>query len=156
MVEWVLLQYRLPREPSTPRIAVWRRLRRLGVLQLGDGLVALPADARTREALDWVAHQVREAHGSAATWFARPTSRSQGERLEEELRAARAQEYAEVADAAALAARQPDPTARQRALRKGRADLRAIRRRDHLGCEEQEQASLAVEALTLLPSVAPR
>src|SRR5262249_39018906 len=31
---WVLLAYRLPREPSTPRIAVWRRLRRLGALQL--------------------------------------------------------------------------------------------------------------------------
>ena len=33
---WVLLSYRVPREPSTPRIAVWRRLRQLGVAQLGD------------------------------------------------------------------------------------------------------------------------
>ena len=41
--EWVLLSYRLPREPSTPRIAVWRKLRRLGVAQISDGLVALPA-----------------------------------------------------------------------------------------------------------------
>ena len=24
---WVLLAYRLPREPSTPRIALWRKLR---------------------------------------------------------------------------------------------------------------------------------
>jgi len=23
---WVLLAYRMPREPSTPRIALWRRL----------------------------------------------------------------------------------------------------------------------------------
>ena len=44
--DWVLLAYRLPREPSTPRITVWRKLRRLGVAQLVDGLVALPADAR--------------------------------------------------------------------------------------------------------------
>src|SRR5205814_10539904 len=28
-VEWVLLAYRVPREPSSPRIAIWRRLRRL-------------------------------------------------------------------------------------------------------------------------------
>ena len=27
--EWVLLVYRLPREPSTPRIALWRSLGRL-------------------------------------------------------------------------------------------------------------------------------
>jgi hypothetical protein len=45
----VLLSYRLPREPSTPRIAVWRRLRRLGVAQLADGVVGLPWDARTQD-----------------------------------------------------------------------------------------------------------
>src|SRR6266540_843167 len=39
--QWVLLSYRLPREPSTPRIGVWRKLERLGVTRLGDGLVAL-------------------------------------------------------------------------------------------------------------------
>ena len=41
-----MLTYRLPRDPSTPRGVVWRKLRRLGVAQLADGLVALPADAR--------------------------------------------------------------------------------------------------------------
>jgi len=48
--QWVLLSYRLPREPSTPRINIWRKLKRLGVVLISDGLVALPADARTREA----------------------------------------------------------------------------------------------------------
>src|SRR6266536_1796336 len=40
-VEWLLLAYRMPREPSTPRITVWRKLARLGVAKLGDGLGAL-------------------------------------------------------------------------------------------------------------------
>lgn len=53
--QWVLLAYRLPREPSTPRIALWRALRRLGVGQLTDDLVALPADSRTREQFEWLA-----------------------------------------------------------------------------------------------------
>ena len=61
--EWVLLSYRLPREPSTPRIATWRKLKRLGVAQLNDGLVALPDDARTREALEWLAGEIAEAGG---------------------------------------------------------------------------------------------
>ena len=61
---WVLLAYRLPREPSTPRITVWRKLERLGVARLGDGLVALPADARTREQMDWLAERSSRRAGS--------------------------------------------------------------------------------------------
>ena len=51
---WVLLAYRMPREPSTPRIAVWRKLRRLGVAQIVDGLVAVPEsiDQRRADGLD--------------------------------------------------------------------------------------------------------
>src|SRR5919198_1871311 len=63
---WVLLAYRLPREPSTPRSALWRKLRRLGAAQLLDGLAALPLDARTREQLEWVADEVIEAGGEAS------------------------------------------------------------------------------------------
>ena len=63
--EWVLLSYRIPREPSTPRIAVWRKLNDLGVAQIGDGLVALPALERTIEHLEWVAVRVTEAAGEA-------------------------------------------------------------------------------------------
>src|SRR6266496_4310557 len=62
---WVLLAYRLPREPSTPRITLWRQLRRLGVAQIADGVVALPLDARTREQLEWLAEDVVDNGGEA-------------------------------------------------------------------------------------------
>src|SRR5438876_11325206 len=75
--QWVLLAYRLPREPSTPRIALWRALRRLGVGQLLDRLVALPADSRTREQMEWLADEVLEAGGEATVWLARPGSAAQ-------------------------------------------------------------------------------
>src|SRR5258708_28434531 len=67
-LEWLLLAYRMPREPSTPRIAVWRKLTSLGVAKLGDGLVGLPADARSQERLEWIADEVAEAGGGAALW----------------------------------------------------------------------------------------
>src|SRR5260370_28769008 len=73
-VEWLLLAYRVPRERSTPRITVWRKLARLGVAKLGDGLVALPADARTQEQLEWIADEVIEAGGEATLWRSRLTS----------------------------------------------------------------------------------
>src|SRR5436190_5135847 len=94
MGEWVLLSYRIPREPSTPRIAVWRALKRLGVAQLGDGLIALPADARTREHLEWVAEQITDAGGTSGVWLARPASQRQERELAAAMAGARAAEYA--------------------------------------------------------------
>src|SRR5512138_3644564 len=97
MAQWVLLSYRLPREPSTPRITVWRQLERLGVARLGDGLVGLPADARTREAVDWLAAEIRQAGGIATVWLGAPASTADEEVIVDGLRAARASEYEAVA-----------------------------------------------------------
>src|SRR5215211_2508260 len=97
---WVLLSHRMPREPSTPRIAIWRKLKQLGVAQLGDGLVALPADARTREHLEWVAEDVTEAGGTAMLWLAQPATLAQERQLAQTMAAARAVEYTAVRDEA--------------------------------------------------------
>src|SRR5881396_4217586 len=74
---WVLLAYRLPREPSSPRIALWRKLKRLGAAQVLDGLVALPLDSRTREQLEWLAEEVTDAGGEATIWLGELTSKTQ-------------------------------------------------------------------------------
>src|ERR671931_84596 len=100
---WVLLCYRLPREPSTPRIGVWRRLERLGVARLGDGLVALPADARTREQVDWLAEEISEAGGVATTWLAVAGSAAQERAVAASMRDARAAEYRAVSEQARAA-----------------------------------------------------
>src|SRR3989442_13225578 len=66
---WVLLAYRLPRDPSTPRSTLWRKLRRLGAAQVLDGFAALPLDARNREQLEWLADEVIEAGGGGGIWI---------------------------------------------------------------------------------------
>ena len=143
---WVLLCYRVPREPSAPRVAVWRKLKRLGAGQLGDGLVALPADARTREQLEWVAEEVTEAGGWAGVWLARPATRAQERELAAAMAADRAAEYAAVT-AQAVAARDADGGLRAAALRRLRGELRRITRRDYFPPAAREQARAAVEAL---------
>src|SRR5438309_7180717 len=95
--DWVLLAYRLPRVPSTPRSAVWRKLKRLGVAQLGDGLVALPADPRTREQLEWVAEEVAEHGGEATLWLGRPLDTNARSVAVSRMSAAVAAEYDAVA-----------------------------------------------------------
>ena len=152
--EWVLLMYRLPREPSTPRSAVWRKLRRLGVAQLADGLVTLPADARTREQLDWLAEEIQEAAGTAGVWLARPASMAQERDLATAMAAERAAEYAAVREGAHAAAALDEP-AQRRAVRRLREELRRIRRRDFFPPPEREAAVAAVEALAAGPATSP-
>jgi hypothetical protein len=145
----VLLVYRLPREPSGPRLAVWRRLKRLGVAQLLDGLVALPLDSRNREQLEWVADEVVEAGGTPWLWTAQPSSPAQERELADGLRAAVAEQYRGVATEAAAAA--ADATGRhRRTLARLRRELSRIARRDHFPPPEREQARAGVEALAMI------
>jgi hypothetical protein len=144
--EWVLLSYRLPREPSGPRTTLWRRLKRLGVAQISDGLVALPADARTREQLEWLAGDVVEAAGSAALWIARPATAAQERELAAGMAAARAEEYRELI-LQCSEAEVGDPTERTRALRRLRTEWRAINRRDFFPPPERDRAAAALREL---------
>jgi hypothetical protein len=139
--EWVLLAYRLPREPSTPRIAVWRKLRRLGAVQLVDGLVALPADAATVEAFDWLADEVIEAGGEAWTWRARPGSKQQHAALRERLSTGVAEEYRLLIDEARGMGAAPS----RRTVDRLRRELHNIEARDHFTVKEREQARREVE-----------
>ena len=143
---WVFIAYRLPREPSTPRIAVWRKLRRLGVAQVGDGLVALPHDARTREQLEWIADEVVEAGGEASIWLAEAASAAQeraiasgmAEEIADEYRAVTAEAEAAVTEASGQ---------RRRTLSRLRRELRRIRARDFFPPPEAERARRAVDEL---------
>ncbi|SDK49489.1 hypothetical protein SAMN05216298_0269 [Glycomyces sambucus] len=144
--EWVLLSYRMPREPSSPRIALWRKLKRLGVAQISDGLVALPADARTREHLEWIADEAVQGGGSAAIWIARPAAAAQERELASGMAEARAAEYRAVLGAAAAAVELPEAE-RAAVARRLRSELRRINRRDYFPPSEREQARLAVAGL---------
>jgi hypothetical protein len=142
-MRWVWLVYRLPREPSSPRIAVWRQLRRLGVAQIADGVAALPLDARNRERLEWLADEVLEAGGHATVWLAEPTSSREERRLIEGLAAERAAEYREVTGRAREATSR-DLVGQRRELRGLRRELRRIRQRDHFPPPERDVATAAV------------
>ena len=153
--DWVLLAYRLPRVPSTPRSAVWRKLKRLGVAWLGDGLVALPADPRTREHLEWVAEEVTEHGGEAMLWQGRPLDASARSAVVSRMTAAVAAEYDAVA-AEAAAVRTADPAARRRAVARLRRELHRIQDRDFFTCHQREAARRAVEGLAAADTAGTR
>jgi hypothetical protein len=153
--DWVLLAYRLPRVPSTPRSAVWRKLKRLGVAWLGDGLVALPADPRTREQLEWVAEEVTEHGGEATLWLGRPLDTAAASMVADRMTAAVAAEYDAVA-AEAAALRTTDAAARRRAIARLRRELHRIRDRDFFSCPQGEGARRAIEHLAAADTAGTR
>jgi Protein ChrB, N-terminal len=145
-LEWVLLAYRLPRVPSGPRVTVWRKLRRLGVAQVLDGLVALPADARTREQLEWLADEVVEAGGEAWVWLGRLGSASQERVMAARMAEAVAADYeAVVADAEASASE--SEVVRRRVVARLRRELQRIGKRDYFPPWQRAVARAAVERL---------
>jgi hypothetical protein len=143
---WALLAYRLPREPSTPRIALWRKLRRLGAAQVLDGLAALPLDARNREQFEWLADEVVEAGGEATIWVGELASAAQERELAARMADAVAVEYrALIEDVAAARADRSGPP--RRTLGRLRRELHRIRARDYFPPPERELARQAVDEL---------
>jgi hypothetical protein len=81
---WVLLVYKVPREPTALRALVWRRLKRLGALLLHDAAWVLPATAWTREQMQWLAVEIEELGGEALLWEAQALLPRQQEALRQQ------------------------------------------------------------------------
>src|SRR6266536_508199 len=94
---WLLLVYTVPAEPSRKRAAIWRELKKVGAPYLRDGVCILPERPDTRERLDAIATKVEEFGGDATLVSGAHLSETRVTALVEKFRAARAEEYDEVA-----------------------------------------------------------
>jgi hypothetical protein len=65
MAGWVLLVYRVPPEPTAPRVAIWRALKRLPGGYLQDGAFTALASDETELQLGILAHDIRNLGGEA-------------------------------------------------------------------------------------------
>jgi hypothetical protein len=68
---WLLLSYKVPREPTANRVYVWRKLKKLGAVSLQDSVWVLPATAHTREHFRWLASEIAELGGETTLWESR-------------------------------------------------------------------------------------
>ena len=154
---WVALSYRLPSEPSRLRLAIWRRLKRLGALVRHDSVWLLPADAKTREAFEWLAEEVEELGGTALAFEAESFGADQDRSLIAAFRAEADERYAALAESARglgrLAARRRGVSAS--ALRQARRQLAGLeralrleRRRDYFRAPARAAAEEAIHETT--------
>jgi hypothetical protein len=144
----VLLVYRLPREPSRHRVAVWRKLKDLGALYLQDGVAALPEDAVTREQLEWLQLRVREAGGEATLWEAKPGTVAEEAELVGAFRSSREEAYRTIIAEAERLRRKAQMGGKDLSeqLRKIEREFRAERRRDYFRSPLRHEAAAALKA----------
>lgn len=70
MKTWLLLTYRIPREPTAGRVYVWRKLKQLGAIAAQDAAWVLPQSPRTQEQFQWLAAEITELGGEATLFEA--------------------------------------------------------------------------------------
>lgn len=69
-MRWLLLVYRIPRQPTAGRVFVWRKLKYLGAIAIQDAAWVLPNTPRTLEQFQWLAAEITELKGEAVLWQA--------------------------------------------------------------------------------------
>ena len=151
---WLLLTYKLPRQPSRLRLGVWRRLKRVGAVLLQGGIWAIPFDAKTQEDFEWLAEEIEESGGAVLLWVAESLGIEQDRRITERFRREADNRYAVLVAAARGIARamgrgRPRPDGKRVALRRLavlQRTLRLERRRDYFRAPGRRPAEEAVAA----------
>jgi hypothetical protein len=91
---WLLLLVRLPATHSAQRVAIWRKLKKSGAIQIQTSTYILPDDPSRYETFQWLTQHIRDAGGDATLVRAREIEGLPNERLIDLFNAARAKEYA--------------------------------------------------------------
>jgi len=92
----MLLVYKIPKDPTSGRVFVWRKLKKLGAILLHDSVWVLPATPRTREQLRWLANEISELKGDATVWESQLTLGIDEDKLIAQFTAAVDTEYREI------------------------------------------------------------
>jgi hypothetical protein len=91
---WLLLLLRLPATHKAERVAIWRRLKKSGAIQIQTSTYVLPDEPTRYESFQWLTQEVRSAGGDATLVRAPEIEGLPNEKLIELFNTARAKEYA--------------------------------------------------------------
>ncbi|PSF36317.1 hypothetical protein C7H19_13740 [Aphanothece hegewaldii CCALA 016] len=96
-MNWLVFSYSLPsKTPSSPRVTLWRRLRRIGAITVKTGVYVLPAKDECIEAFQWLAQEVQQAKGEALVIHVEQFEGLSDEQLIQLFRDARYDDYGEI------------------------------------------------------------
>ena len=134
---WLVLTWRLPAASSTPRVATWRSLQRIGAVSLTPGAAILPHTEHLLEQLEWIAEDIVQRGGEAYVLPVTELTEADEEEIRRRVREESRLEYAQLREAAGRTRDDREVAALQRALE------RAIER-DHFSSVGRAGAERAV------------
>src|SRR5689334_4970395 len=157
--KWLVLTWRLPATASsTPRVATWRSLQRLGAVGLTPGSAILPYSEHLLEQLEWIAEDIVQRNGDAYVLPVTELPEADEEAIRRRMKRAREVEYEELQEGAeTLAGRMAgtDPMALEgserlqldRELAALDRGLARVAERDHFGSNRRGRAERAIRQL---------
>jgi hypothetical protein len=93
---WLLLLFSLPTNRNTERVAVWRRLKKMGAVQMKTSTYLLPDQPAEYEQFQWLAQQIRDYGGDSTLIRAQEIGGLTKDKLIAMFNDARAKEYADL------------------------------------------------------------
>src|SRR5436189_1523684 len=93
---WLLLLFSLPTSRSTERVAVWRRWKKMGAVQIKTSTYLLPDEPAQYEQFQWLAQQIRDYGGDSTLVRAQEIEGLTKEKVIAMFNDARAKDYAEL------------------------------------------------------------
>jgi hypothetical protein len=142
---WLVLTWRLPAASSTPRVATWRSLQRLGAVNLTPGAAILPYSEHLLEQLEWIAEDIAERGGDAYVLPVTELSEAEESDIQRRMREDSKEEYEQLRGAAEVLARRS--VRRPRLERELSALQRGLERaieRDHFASAGRARAEKAI------------
>jgi hypothetical protein len=155
-MNWIVFSCSFPAKTgSSPRVDLWRQLRRLGAVSPTGGLYVLPEKDECAEAFQWLSQKVKAAGGEAVIMHIRQFEGMENQDIIDLFRRTRKQDYDEVNSGAAelekmiaSPAHKKKFTRLQKSLEKLQLRYADIVRIDYFGCPEAKTVASRLTSIT--------
>jgi len=161
---WLLLLVRLPATHKAERVAIWRKLKKSGAIQIQTSTYILPDEPARYETFQWLTQHIRHAGGDATLVRAREIEGLSNEKLIALFNAARAKEYAALRELIrSLVQSRKRRSSFSGALDRVRKQFREIRETDFFNCPRAQDVEALLRKLegaessgVIPPKIKPR
>jgi len=148
---WLLLLLRLPATHKAERVAIWRKVKKSGAIQIQTSTYILPDEPARYELFQWLTQEIRSAGGDATLVRAREIEGLPNEKLIELFNTARAKEYATLGESLRGAFSHRRKTRSSPAvgdnLDRVRKQFREIRQTDFFNCPRAQDVEMLLRKM---------